>query len=77
MSSLTTKNAGLEARITQAQKELLLEAAQISGFSLTEFVVASAIEAAKRTIQEQTVIQLSKQDPEATPALKGRGFKMQ
>ena len=58
------KKARLEARITQEQKELLLEAAQISGFSLTEFVVASAVETAKRMIQEQSVLQLSQRDRE-------------
>ncbi|MDF0551675.1 DUF1778 domain-containing protein [Kamptonema sp. UHCC 0994] len=63
-NSRSTKTARLEARLTQEQKELLLEAAQISGFSLTEFVVASAVEAAKRTIQEQTVLKLSKNDSE-------------
>jgi uncharacterized protein (DUF1778 family) len=63
-NSRSTKIARLEARLTQEQKELLLAAAQISGFSLTEFVVASAVEAAKRTIQEQTILKLSKSDRE-------------
>lgn len=63
-NSRSTKIARLEARLTPEQKELLLEAAQISGFSLTEFVVASAVEAAKRTIQEQTILKLSKNDSE-------------
>lgn len=63
-NSRPTKIARLEARLTQEQKELLLEAAQMSGFSLTEFVVASALEAAKRMIQEQAVLKLSKQDRE-------------
>lgn len=59
-NSRLTKIARLETRLTQEQKELLLEAAQISGFSLTEFIVASAVKAAKRTIQEQTILKLSK-----------------
>ena len=63
-NSRPTKIASLEAQLTQEQKELLLEAAQMSGFSLTEFVVASALEAAKRMIQEQAVLKLSKQDRE-------------
>ena len=63
-NSRSIKIARLEVRLTQEQKELLLAAAQINGFSLTEFVVASAVEAAKRTIQEQTVLKLSKNDSE-------------
>ncbi|OCR02969.1 hypothetical protein BCD67_16705 [Oscillatoriales cyanobacterium USR001] len=37
---------------------------ELYGFSMTEFVVASAVEAAKRMIQEQTVLKLSKSDRE-------------
>lgn len=75
MSSLTqdkgsentkpVKNARLEARITAEQKELLLEAAQMLGCSLTDFVVASAMEAARRMIADVEVMRLSQRDREA------------
>ena len=74
MSSLTqdkgsentkpVKNARLEARITSQQKELLSEAAQMLGCSLTDFVVASAMEAARRMIADVEVMRLSQRDRE-------------
>jgi uncharacterized protein (DUF1778 family) len=74
MSSLTSealsnnskpaKNALLEVRITQEQKELLLAAAQIAGCSLTDFVVTRVLEAAKQQITEQEIMRLSQRDCE-------------
>jgi hypothetical protein len=43
----------LEARISREQKQLLHEAAQLRGQSLTAFVVSSAQEAARRTLEER------------------------
>ena len=63
---IKTKNQGkkarLEARITPEQKELVIEAARITGRSLTDFVVNTVVEAAKQTIREQQILQLSKKD---------------
>ena len=56
------KKARLEARISPEQKELVIEAARITGRSLTDFVVNTVVEAAKRTIQEQQTLQLSEKD---------------
>jgi uncharacterized protein (DUF1778 family) len=50
----------LEARISSAQKALLQRAAGLSGRTLSEFVVASAQEAAARVIEEHESIRLSK-----------------
>ncbi len=55
----------LEARLTREQKELLLQAAELEGRTLTDFVVSSAQAAALRTIQEHTLITLTKRDSEA------------
>ncbi len=55
----------LEARLTREQKELLQQAASLEGRTLTDFVVSSAHAAALRTIQEHTLISLTKQDSEA------------
>ena len=56
------KKARLEARISQEQKELVLEAARITGRSLTDFVVNTVVEAAKQTLQQQKILELSEKD---------------
>lgn len=52
----------LEARISAAKKRLLKNAADISGRSLTDFVVNSAYEAAVRIIEEHNQLHLSISD---------------
>lgn len=52
--------ARLEARVTTQQKALLQHAAALCGRTLSEFVVASAQEAAAKVIQEYETIQLSR-----------------
>ena len=56
----TVRAARLEARITPEQKGLLQQAASLSGRTLSEFVVASAQEAAARVIQDHETIRLSR-----------------
>jgi uncharacterized protein (DUF1778 family) len=56
------KTARLEARLTDAQKALLQHAADLTGRSLTEFVVSSAQEAAARTVRDHEVLTLSGRD---------------
>ena len=58
----SVRTARLEARISAEQKALLQQAAALSGRTLSEFVVASAQEAAGRIIQEQTTILLSRRE---------------
>jgi len=55
-----SRDARLEARISAAQKARLQEAAALSGRTLSEFVVASAQEAANRIIQEHEAVRLSR-----------------
>ncbi len=59
------KTARLEARITKQQKALFLRAAQLTGRSLTAFVVASAQETASRTLREHDTLMLSTLDRKA------------
>jgi uncharacterized protein (DUF1778 family) len=77
--------ARLEARLPADVHALLRRAAEIQGRSLTDFVVTAAHEAARRTIAETHIIQLSVDDqraiakaivdpPEPTPALR-RAFE--
>jgi uncharacterized protein (DUF1778 family) len=55
-----SRGARLEARISIEQKTMLQQAAALSGRTLSEFVVASAQEAASRIIQEHESVRLSR-----------------
>ena len=55
-----SRGARLEARISVQQKIVLQQAATLSGRTLSEFVVASAQEAASRIIQEHETIRLGR-----------------
>jgi uncharacterized protein (DUF1778 family) len=59
------RNERLEARVSAAQKDLFLRAAELQGRTLTDFVIASVHEAAVRTIEEMQSIQLSAQESRA------------
>jgi len=59
------KRSRLEARIGTEEKELLKRAADLQGCSLTEFVVRSAQEAARKTVKEHQMISLTARDTEA------------
>ena len=52
--------ARLEARISAEQKAVLQQAAALSGRTLSEFVVASAHEAAAKAIQDHETIRLNR-----------------
>ncbi|OGV42150.1 MAG: hypothetical protein A3F46_07135 [Legionellales bacterium RIFCSPHIGHO2_12_FULL_42_9] len=52
----------LETRISSDKKKLLKNAAELSGRTLTDFVVSSAYEAAVRVIQEYQQLHLTAAD---------------
>jgi uncharacterized protein (DUF1778 family) len=52
----------LEARLSPANKALFQEAATIQGRSLTDFVVNSALEAAKRIVRQNELVELTRRD---------------
>ena len=56
----TSRGARLEARVSAAQKAALQRAAALSGRTLSEFVVASAQEAASKVIRDHELIRLSR-----------------
>lgn len=56
--------ARLEARISPDQKKLLVKAAALEGRSLTDFVVGSAVQEAKRIVHENEIIVLTERDRE-------------
>jgi uncharacterized protein (DUF1778 family) len=59
------KRSRLEARISAGEKEMLKRAAHLEGCSLTEFVVRSAQEAARKAIKEHQMMSLTARDTEA------------
>jgi uncharacterized protein (DUF1778 family) len=76
-----TRSARIEARIAPDALALVKEAAELEGRSISDFVVAAAQEAARRTIEETHITRLSLEDqqrfvdlllnpPEPSPALK-------
>ena len=58
----TARDARLEVRVSAAQKSLLQRAAALSGRTLSEFVVTSAQDAARRAIAEHESIRLSREE---------------
>jgi uncharacterized protein (DUF1778 family) len=58
----TQKHQRLEARVSSETKALFQEAATLEGRTLTDFIVHAVTEAAKRTLRERDVIELSQRD---------------
>lgn len=58
----------LEARISREQKKLFQRAAELQGRTLTDFVIASAHEAAVRTIDDIATIRLTARESRAFAA---------
>jgi uncharacterized protein (DUF1778 family) len=59
------KEERLEARVTPEQKKLIAQAAALRGTSVTEFVVASAQEAAAEAIKDYGLLSLNGEAREA------------
>jgi len=64
-SPARTRGERLEARISADQKSLFQRAAELQGRTLTDFVVASAHEAAVRIIAEMQAIRLTEAESQA------------
>jgi len=58
----TTRSERLEARVSPQTKALCQKAADIQGSTLTEFLVNSALEAAKHTVRENEFVELTRRD---------------
>lgn len=59
------KRERIEARVTTEEKALVQQAAALTGSSLTDFIMRSAIEAAAETIRSHQVIRLAVEDSAA------------
>jgi uncharacterized protein (DUF1778 family) len=60
-----TRAERLETRVTAEQKSLIERAAALQGRSLTDFVLTSVQDAARRAIEEHSRLALSVRDSEA------------
>ena len=60
-----TRAQRLEARVTAEQKGLIERAAALQGRSVTDFVLTSLQDAARRAIEEHSQLALSLRDSEA------------
>ncbi|MDQ2841751.1 MAG: DUF1778 domain-containing protein [Acidobacteriota bacterium] len=58
----TARIERLEARVSRETKALCQKAAAIQGSTLTDFVVNSAVEVAKRTVRENEFVVLTQRD---------------
>ena len=57
-----SRSRRLEARVSQEQKDLFLRAAELQGRSLTDFVIASAQQAAIEIVRTHDALRLSDRD---------------
>lgn len=60
-----SRNERLEARVTAEQKMLIEQAAALQGRSVTDFVLTSVQDAARRAIEEHRRFDLSVRDSQA------------
>jgi uncharacterized protein (DUF1778 family) len=57
-----SRSERFEARLTQAQKEVIVRAASLDDEAVTQFVIRSAVRAAKKRLRDEDIIQLSRND---------------
>jgi len=62
MPSGSTRTARIEARIAPDALAVVKRAAELQGRSISDFVVAAAQDAARKTIEETQIIRLSVED---------------
>lgn len=62
LTGKSTRVERLNARVSSETKALFQKAASIQGSSVTDFVVNSALDAAKRTIRENEFVELTLRD---------------
>ena len=58
----TSKTERIEARIPGDVKDLILAAAKLENLSLSDFVISSALSAAKGVLRDNTILELSTKD---------------
>jgi uncharacterized protein (DUF1778 family) len=64
MQAVIAKNERITARISEEVKQLLAQAAELSGATLNQFLVQAALEKAQRMIEQENIIRLSRRNAE-------------
>lgn len=62
MTTQQTRSARIEARLSPEALAMVKRAAEIEGRSVSDFVVAAAQEAARRTVEDMTILRISVED---------------
>lgn len=62
VSQALPKSARLESRCTVHQKDIVMQAASLSGLSITDFTINSVLERAAEIIKKQNILTLSIED---------------
>lgn len=62
MSVARTKSESLSCRVSPEHKHLIEQAARISGFTLSDFIVHALVSAASEMVREESVIRLTKNE---------------
>jgi uncharacterized protein (DUF1778 family) len=62
MQQKTIERGRITARVSQSIQEKLQEAADLTGATLNQFVVQSALERAEKLIEHETTINLTRRD---------------
>ena len=62
--SSTTRDARVDFRLSREHKRMIEQAATVTGQSVSDFAIANLVRAARQTIDEATVTQLSMRDRE-------------
>ena len=65
MPQQPSRTARIEARIAPEALTVVKRAAELQGRSLSDFLVASAVDMAQRTIEETSIIRLALEDQRA------------
>jgi uncharacterized protein (DUF1778 family) len=62
MSVARTKSESLSCRVSPEHKQLIEQAARISGFTMSDFIVHALVSAASDMVREEPVIRLTKSE---------------
>jgi uncharacterized protein (DUF1778 family) len=69
MRTLQSSETRLDFRLTQENKELVEQAAALTGQTVSSFAISTLVEHARRIVQESSVTVLSSRDREAFLAM--------
>ncbi len=61
-TNMPTRTERFDTRLSAEQKELFIKAAAIQGMTLTNFIINSAQEAAKKVLHEEEILSLTLRD---------------